>query len=306
MAGMGEAFCGVFVIAAIAAIIGFLYAFDSLEYQEMGLNYGWISEQIEPNPYSSGRHFVGPGNHFIKFPKMVKTIYFISDYGSSGRGRDSYVGPPLQSRTRDGLNIQLEVSFQYRLKFDTLYDMYTTLGPQYEHNLVRMAIETLTVATTKHNAHFFFNNRSVISVEMHEGMKAHFASHGFSEVPFFQLRGVHLPKEFEDAIQESQDKQQDITIASLEQKTNRVSYQTEVLQAEQAVKVKMNQAEGEVASIIAQNEAFCKQYQFTQEKQAEALEQLQKTSGWNGRQLLDYLKVRAVREHPSTKTTINL
>jgi len=305
MAGMAEAGCGVFVIAAIAAIIGFLYAFDSLEYQEMGLNYSWISEQIEPNPYASGRHFLGPGNHFIKFPKMVKTIYFIADFRSGG-GNKGYVGPPLESRTRDGLNIQLEVSFQYRLKFDTLYDMYTTLGPQYEHNLVRMAIETITVATTKHNAHFFFSNRTTIGVEMHEGMKKAFNSHGFSEVPFFQLRGVHLPKEFEDAIQESQDKQQDVTIAALEQKTNRVSYQTEVLKAEQAVKVKINEAEGEVASIVAANAAFCKQYQFTQEKQAEALEQLMQTSGWNQRQLLDYLKIRAVREHPSEKTTINL
>lgn len=292
-------------VVIVVFFVLLMLGFDSLEYQEMGLNYSWITESIEDQPFGSGRHFLGIGNHFIKFPKMVRSIYFIDGY-DSGAGTKSYQGPPLQSRTKDGLNVQLEISFQYRLQFATLYQMYTTFGENYEDMLVRMAIEQLTTATTKHPAHFFFTNRTTVGVEMHKEMSNQFEKHAFAEVPFFQLRTVHLPVNFENAIKLTQVAQQEIQIAKLEQKTNRVSYQTEVLRAEQAVKVMLNEAEAEVASIKAQNDAYCQQYKFTQELQSEALEQLQESSGWSSRQLLDYLRIRAVREHPSDKTTIRL
>merc|ERR1712113_668039 len=183
---------------------------------------------------------------------------------------------------------------------------YTTLGKNYQQTFVRMAIEQLTTAATMHNAHFFFSNRTTISAEMHKMLDGHFKQHGFAEIPFFQLRTVHLPREFEDAIKETQVKQQEIQIAQLEQKTNRVSFETTVLQAEQAVKVMHNQAAAEAAAILAHNDAYCKQYRVTQTLQSEALKQLKDEAGWDSKQLLEYLRIRAVRDHPSDKTTIRL
>jgi len=287
-------------VTLVTLAVLFLVSFDSLEYQEMGLNYSWISETVERHPYTSGRYYLGLGNHFIKFPKMVKSIFFIDDASGATQA------PALQSRTRDGLNVRLEVSFQYRIKFLELYDLYTTLGQSYEQTLVRMAIEQLTTAATMHNAHYFFSNRTTISAEMHRMLDNHFQKHAFAEVPFFQLRTVHLPPEFEEAIKATQVKQQEIQIAALEQKTNRVTFQTKVLQAEQAVKVMMNEAEAEAASIKAQNDAYCKQYRITQDLQCKSLEKLMHSTGWDSRQLLDYLRIRAVRDHPSDRTTIRL
>lgn len=281
-------------------VILFLCSFDTLEYQEMGLNYSWISETIEEKAYGSGRYYLGLGNHFIKFPKMVKSIFFLDDLTTETQG------PSLQSRTKDGLNVRLEVSFQYRIKFNEVYKMYTTLGPHYEQTFIRMAIEQLTTSATMHNAHFFFSNRTTISTEMHKMLDGHFQQHGFAEIPFFQLRTVHLPTEFEDAIKETQVKQQEIQIAQLEQKTQRVTFQTRVLQAEQHVKVVQNQAAAEAASIMAQNDAYCKQYRITQTLQSQALKELMSASGWTAKQLLEYLRIRAVRDHPSELTTIRM
>eukprot|EP00933_Yihiella_yeosuensis_P022611 TRINITY_DN17792_c0_g1_i1.p1 TRINITY_DN17792_c0_g1~~TRINITY_DN17792_c0_g1_i1.p1 ORF type:complete len:298 (-),score=38.97 TRINITY_DN17792_c0_g1_i1:65-958(-) len=286
--------------AIAALVILFLMSFDSLEYQEIGLNYSWISETVERRPYTSGRYYLGIGNHFIKFPRMVKSIFFIDDV------EEGTHGPALRSRTKDGLNVRLEVSFQYRLKFDQVYDLYTILGATYEQTFVRMAIEQLASAATLHNAHFFFTNRTSVGQEMHTVLDKHFRKHGFAEVPFFQLRTVHLPTEFEAAIRETQVKQQDIQIASLEQKTKKVTFQTRVLQAEQEVKVMQNQAEAEAASIMAQNDAYCRQYKVTQNLQSGALGKLVETSGWDSTQLLEYMRIRAVRDHPSDKTMINL
>ncbi|CAK9043581.1 unnamed protein product [Durusdinium trenchii] len=151
-------------------------------------------------------------------------------------------GPALQSRTRDGLNVRLEVSFQYRLKFDRVYDLYATLGSDYEPTFLRMAIEQLATAATDHSAHFFFTNRTAISAPAADKTPGSKQERAFSEVPFFQLRTVHLPHDFEEAIRETQVKQQDIQIATLEQKTKTVTFKTRVLQAEQDVKVLVNQA----------------------------------------------------------------
>ena len=59
-----------------------------------------------PRGYSAGRYFLGLGHHFVRFPATVKTIQFAST-------PDSDAGM-LKSRTLDGLEVELEVSFQSR------------------------------------------------------------------------------------------------------------------------------------------------------------------------------------------------
>jgi regulator of protease activity HflC (stomatin/prohibitin superfamily) len=232
-------------------------------------------------------------------------MYFGDDLATNGAGA-SINGPALQSRTQDGLTVNIEVSFQYKLKEDGLYDMYQTFGEDFNLIFLRMAIEQLTTATTKHDAHDFFTNRTGLSTEMHKALDAHFRSHAHAEVPFFQLRTVKLPKDFEDSIQDTQVKEQEIKVAKAQQDQNRISYETTLLQAGQQVKVLNQQAEGEAASIHAQNDAYCRQYKLTQTLQAKALTQVAHASTWSPTELLEYLRIRAVREHPSEKTMIRI
>lgn len=184
--------------------------------------------------------------------------------------------------------------------------MYTTLGPEWEKTFVRMAIETLTTAATKHTAHFFFTNRTVVGTEMQRALSEQFDKHAFAEIPFLQLRTVQLPPDFDHAIKETQVAQQDIQVAKMEQNSNRVRYQTEVLRATKRVEVINNQAAAEAASIMAENQAYCKQYSITQDLQSQALQELKLSAGWTSKQLLEYLRIRAVRDHPANKTTVRM
>lgn len=295
-AGVGS----IVVVVVLALVLLLVLGFGSLEYQEYGLNYSWVGETVEDKTYTSGRYYLGLGNHFIKFPKMVNTVLFSDDQA------DKKQGPALQSRTRDGLNVRLEVSFQYRLLYEGIHDLYVTLGEDYEPIFLRMAIEQLSIAATEHDAHFFFTNRSSIGQEMHDTLNNHFKEHAFSEVPFFQLRTVHLPQEFEEALKNTQVKQQEIEIAALQQKSQTVTFKTRVLQAEQAVKVLTNQADAEAASILAETKAYCKQTKVTQDLQTNALTSMVKASGWNSKQLLKYMRIRAVRDHPADKSMISM
>jgi len=294
--------------APVIAVVGFTLfilcclSFDTLEYQEIGINYSWISETIEDRTYSAGRYYIGIGNQFIKFPRVVNNMYFGDEF-SQGTVVD---GPAMQSRTADGLTVRLEVSFQYKLKPESLYHLYQTFGEEYQRILLRMAIEQLTTATTKHNAHDFFTNRTGLSQEMHSALDSHFQLHGFSEVPFFQLRTVKLPKDFEDSIQDTQVKEQEIKVAKAQQDQNRINYETTLIQAANQVKVLNQQAAAESASIYAQNNAYCRQYRLMQTLQVNGMAKVAEGAKWSPEELLEYIRIRAVREHPSEKTTVRI
>lgn len=92
--------CFIFV-GTLFLILGF----SVLEATEYGLDYSWISKNVDRKIYENGLHFLGIGHSFIKFPKMVQTIEF-SKERTANQG-------PVQSRTADGLEVILEISFQY-------------------------------------------------------------------------------------------------------------------------------------------------------------------------------------------------
>jgi len=277
-------------------------SFDTLEYQEIGINYSWVSETIEDRTYGAGRYYIGIGNRFIKYPRVVNNMYFGDEF-SPGTVVN---GPALQSRTQDGLTVRIEVSYQYKLIPEKLYELYQTFGEDYTLILLRMAIEQLTTATTKHNAHDFFTDRTGLSKEMHKMLDDHFQKHGFAEVPFFQLRTVRLPKDFEDSIQDTQVKEQEIKVATAQQDQNRINYETRLLQAGQNVLVLDQQAAAESSAIVAKNDAYCRQYRLTQNLQAEALSKVAAGVQWTPQELLEYLRIRAVREHPAEKVTVRI
>jgi hypothetical protein len=98
-----------FIILGVLIVGGgilIILGFSTLEATELGLDYSSISKHVDPLIYQNGLHFLGIGHSFIKYPKMVQTIEF-----SKERGAD--IGS-IQSRTLDGLEVVLEVSFQFQ------------------------------------------------------------------------------------------------------------------------------------------------------------------------------------------------
>lgn len=52
--------------------------------------------------------------------------------------------PPLRSRTLDGLEVVLEISFQYKLMYEDLYELYHMYKDNYSAIFSNIAINTLT------------------------------------------------------------------------------------------------------------------------------------------------------------------
>ena len=160
---------------------------------EYGLDYSGITKTIDKNIFSAGIHFLGVAHSFIKFPSTVQTYEFSNSYEADG--------PAIRSRTQDGLEVELEVSFQYLYKPESLYQLYMTYGTEFRTPCQKIAIDILTDTTTKYSATRFFFDKEEISGDMHRILNnSTFSAFCFSTVEYFQLKNIDLPDEYEKAI----------------------------------------------------------------------------------------------------------
>jgi regulator of protease activity HflC (stomatin/prohibitin superfamily) len=68
----------------------------------------------------------------------------------------------IKCRTRDGLELDMEVSLQYRVNPDSIFKIYTSYGLQEKAILLRVIIDIISDTSTKFTANDFFTKRSVI------------------------------------------------------------------------------------------------------------------------------------------------
>ena len=264
-----------------------LFGFAALEATEFGLNYSWISKSISPNIKENGLYFIGIGHSFIKFPKTVQTIEF-SNSKTANQG-------PIRSRTSDGLEVTLEISFQYILQKDQIYTLYTKYGKNYNYIFQNIAIHTLTEEATKYTAYNFFMDRGKIKDDFQYELDNIFQKLCYSTIQFLQLRSVDLPTLFEASIQESEVKKQDIEKAKAEQNKILIEVDTQIKAAEYQKNVIINIAEGEAEAIYKQNQADVESLIKMQETQVGVYKALKDSLQLNNEKLLNLMKSKLIK-----------
>lgn len=277
-------------VSLLVCVVLIYSAWDTLEPWEIGLDYNTILQSISPDAWSTGRHWLGLGHRFVKFPSTVITVQFSHEAGAGTSGG------PLRSRTYDGLEVSLEISFQYQLAKDSLYQMYTTFGPEYHNLFVKMGMDLLTVAATHHYARAFFVNRTMIGDRMEQSLRKHFREQAYVDVPLFQFQAVSLLGDFESAIKETQ----------AQQKMRKVEFETEVIQAQRYVQVRSQQATAMAESIALKNSAAIQSLNATQLCAAAAFEKVLDIFGGDSNKMLKYMKVRAMRDHPAENSVLGI
>ena len=264
-----------------------IFGFSSLEATEFGLNYSWISKSISPKVKENGLYFIGIGHSFIKFPKTVQTIEF-SNQKKANKG-------PIQSRTSDGLEVTLEISFQYILNKDKIYELYSKYGKNYDYIFQNIAVHILTEEATKYTAYNFFMDRGKIKDDFQKELNEMFEELCYSNIQFLQLRSVDLPNLFEESIQESEVKKQDILRAKAEQNKIIIEVDTKIKAAEYQKDVIINMAEGEAEAIYKQNKADVESLMKMQETQVQVYKNLKNTLSLSNDKLLNLMKSKIIK-----------
>lgn len=279
---LGGIFLGAIIITS-AIVVYFILAFDSVGYNQLALNQNMLTQEIEEKVYEKGFYHIGPLNRFIKFPKTVQPIEFYESYS-------------LDSRTKDGLLIHIQLSFQYKLRKEELIQLYSTFELDYENYFISQSRTTLRDVASFYNAIEFFNNRTFIGDIMFQYLVQDI-DEMYADVVYFQLREIDLPDEFEEALKQVQIAQQQYQIALYEQEAAIIRAQTQIIEA---------QAQANITVVLA--EADAEAYLINMEAQAEALnitltaerlayyamgQQLNLTSS----ELLALLWIMAIQEH---------
>ncbi|MFW9778541.1 MAG: SPFH domain-containing protein [Candidatus Heimdallarchaeota archaeon] len=283
----------IIAVALVAGSIGgyFFLAFDSLSYNQYGLNYDNVTHEIESKVYENGLYHLGLFHNFLKFPRTVQTIEFFGSLGAPGTSSG-----PLNSRTKDGLLINVQLAFQYRLRKEDILNLFRTFGLEYEERYVGQARTTLRDVASFYNAIEFFNNRTSIGDTMMEKLKDDLDIM-FADVMFFQLREIDLPDEFEEALKQVQIAQQEYQIAIYEQEATIVRAQTAIIEAQAQANITIISGEAEAQAFLITMEAQAKALNITLTTERLAYYAMAQELNLTSTELLALLWVLAIQEH---------
>lgn len=299
---VGMAIGAIITVMILIVPIYYFMAFESVGFNEYALRKDTISNNIEETVYEKGLYDLGLFGTFIKFPKTVQSIEFFTPEEGQLR-TDSY--SPLDSRSLDGLLLQFQVSFQYRLTKENLYILYQTFGSNYEERFVGQARTTLRDAASVFKAIDFFNNRTEVSIYM-KNLLARDLATMYVEVAYFQLREIDLPDSFEDALERVQVAQQEYEIALFEQQAELVKAQTEIFRAQAQANITVISANATAEAFLINMRAQAEAVNITLAAESEAYYAMSQQLNLTNTELLALLWIMAILEHDEAMLIIGI
>eukprot|EP01016_Furgasonia_blochmanni_P020326 TRINITY_DN2267_c0_g1_i13.p2 TRINITY_DN2267_c0_g1~~TRINITY_DN2267_c0_g1_i13.p2 ORF type:complete len:206 (+),score=43.23 TRINITY_DN2267_c0_g1_i13:548-1165(+) len=179
-------------------------------------------------------------------------------------------------------------------------------GPNYKHSYEMMATHELTEIATKYSAYEFFMDRQNITAAMQKALNDHFVKDCLSTIDFFQLRAVDLPKRFEEAIQMSEVKKQEIQRAYAEKNKTVVELETAKQVAELRKQITVNLAEGDAEALLTQNKADVDSFLIVQDSNSKSYGKLKKDLTMTTNDLLTFMKSKLLKDYKGDDLVVSL
>jgi len=264
----------IIAIPAIAIPTTIFASYEKLSYNEYGLNVNNFDGTIENRVYEEGFHLIGILNDFIRFPSTWVTIEFSPSWDANDI--------PIVSQTRNGLFVDVDVSFQFRLRKSDVLQIYTEYGMDYLEYIEKVARSALRTVIGNYDAEQLYTNRTVVNSEMFDSMHASLDS--IVEMGDFQLRDIEFPESFKEAVEEYEVWRIQTEIARQEQLAELIRQDTLTYIAEYTANRTMIEYEG----------------------LATALESLRQELNITQDQLLTYLWIETIEEHDESYLFIGL
>jgi len=217
---------------------------DYVEQNEYGLVYNWVTKTIGKEVYHGGTHPIGFWNKFVVFPATVRSIEF------SNRRWPLATSPTLHTRTKEGLGLQLSISFQYTLNPDRLAELYALTNVAYEGLFVRIARDQLLEAAAEYEGPQYWLQRQDVGDHM-RGLVDQQLRESCAKLWGLQLLVIDLPDRYEKAITLTQVQQQIIKTRRNEQKAASIRADTEVLKADYDRQIQVVRASAEANYTVA-------------------------------------------------------
>lgn len=256
-----------------------LCSVGSLTPLQVGLTVNMITRQVnQESIYEGGRHLIMPWNSFIAFPSTQITVSFDGQEGGYGT---------LQTRTKDGLALQIQLAFQYRIMKDSLGNLYQTANMQYEPLFVRTARDVLLKAAADYEAFEYWQSREKIGEEMKVLLDKRL-SQTFASCGGLQILVIELPEEFETSIVQTQITEQMQKTKQNDQQARRIEADTEVLKASYSRNVTVTRSGADALWTQTVGIANAEAQQKLLDVEARVMSQVQKKLKLTGEQMVLY------------------
>lgn len=291
---------------------------------EWALKYNFWSESIDPEPIvQPGMRWVGMGNYLLRFPNTNKNVFFRPlTHGKGSGGEGDLWQPPISVRTMDGLIVDLQMEFTYRLDMAKLRDLYMLVGKGPEHdssmengwhaNLVNLAIGVIDNWSTKFVAREFIVNRTMVNMKFEEQLKPALKNFHI-DLQTLQLQDVEFPlaKEYEQSILDTTSWLRKVSLAKQEKITTEIQQQTKWKMAQELANKTIIDAQGQAQQTMLNNQAEVAQYIYRQKKDAAGYQQQLKFFQDRGSSepvsdFLNYMQTRAFKVHQDGQTVVKL
>jgi len=246
----GGLICFLCCVGLLLTVILIPLSIRNVGYSEYGIAYDNLTCQYEDHIYTQGKYVLVPSVSMFHYNKIIVSIELEGDEN-------------IQCLTEDGIEIQLDIVFQYQIIKEELTSIFMEFGPEESLRdfLTVTAIDSIMDTCSLSTAQSFYESRGEIELAMLNGLQNDFLlSQCHVVVMLLQLKNIWLPFELEQAIEFKQRSEQDIDNALRERagalivaetvlETAKVNADTLIIMAEAEADALMTEAE-EVAKSI--------------------------------------------------------
>lgn len=275
---------GVIVVALAALTIGLVASsLKKLASDEVGVQYDTIQKSLDTEVRKEGLHTGPPGFEFIIFPSVYRSMSF-SD---------------LSCLNKDGVQIVLDVTYQYKVKASKLRTVIVDFRDYdgYKDVLKYAGESALHEACSQFNTSQFQAERGAFQEAVRAKLQERYEELN-ADITDLQVSNIARPSEYESAIRSKERAREDIQVALNERPRLLTEADTGKREAETQAEIIKDKASSEARILenraISEANAIIDQYS----KEAEAYELILSSSGlaFTVEGFISYLGVRVIAD----------
>lgn len=297
-------------LAVGVGLLAFLciYSLDSLSPTEYGLVYNRVTGKVyKDDPYTHGRHFIGPTNVFLKFPSIYNYIEFSGNSKANHLAIQARTGRDKNDPDSGGQSIGISVAFTYQLEKNLLGKMYQSFAMDYEYRYVQFAMQSISDVTQRFHPAAFWTDRATVADTMQAELDKVLRTQGYARVRTLQLLRLEFLPAYEQTIVGIQLAIQQRTTNEYRQQVVSVLKDIDTQESVTTASIANVSAGAEAIAMLNQNSAAAIAFNITQHAKAVSYAKFAEGLGMSTAALiLQYIRVRNIRQHHSSNLTIAL